>query len=658
MGNHFAMSQITLHRYGFPIRTTTSRRPNSALPTQGFPLMRLPYSIRRRIYILAGLFSGFKIHLNYEPPEDEEFEEPFCTQFLSCANLEDLPQQDEVTPWSEQLSHFIDGPLPHPKIMLDRDIWWPSTYPPVPPIDHHKYPALPFQLLYVSRQMSIDVKKIFWSENYFTVAQPDIGGLSFIHSLSPIALRSLTSLSVRLNYWGSKWNWHDGLRDSYRDKPPCHVCCPSYGFQDPIRVPRTREEKKLMEEWNKVCNHLAKTIRPGVLKLWIFCDVLNQEAAEMILKPLSQLPTLRECGIRLSYAPYQGTLEDLATETALRLTSVPLSSSKPAFRFLDLPFELQTKILAYTSLISTRHLIWFPKKLPSWPKIAQWDHLEWVHHRKGFDCCLNCRSKEEICYCSSKHSAYSTTCTCWTFPKNLFLVSRQFRSLIISIFFSRNKFLIAEKDMVYGDSKSGLHDFLLGIPVEARRHLRYVEWLSSPSKSKKDQWDWIRLVDFCADQFDISKFKLIINMSLKDVIYHDRYYTPLQDPYLEEEIESEWDTALRMAKTMAKHRGWKDVYFHLSHQGSRLFPGNRKRMEGVLEKLVIGRDYDSLSRGKVYRECSCRVYYEDARSRNIYAYWEEVYRDDPNWLPVYPPIYGNPDAEGVAELIKIYGRVS
>ena len=341
------MPQLTLHHYNYPIRTISSRRPDATLPAQPFPFLRLPSSIRRRIYIFAGLFSGFKIHMNYEPPEDDEELwnpeiEPFCTQFLSYKNIDEIPQQNDISPWSLELSHFIEGPLPYPRIMLDRDVLVPGAddsddeddrYPEEE--QYQRRHPLPFQLLYVSRKVALEVKKLFWSENFFTIARPDIGGLSFLHSLSPLSLRFMTSLSIRLNYWGNKWEWNDGERFG-REVPDCHVGCPTYGQQDKIAMPRIPKETIAIKEWRELCTHLANTITPGSLQLWVFCDVEDEQAAWLVLERLHRLPLLKECGIRLGYEPSQ-RLISLATATVRHLTQVPPPNGTP-FPFLKLPF--------------------------------------------------------------------------------------------------------------------------------------------------------------------------------------------------------------------------------------------------------------------------------------------------------------------------------
>ncbi|KAH9208126.1 hypothetical protein DL95DRAFT_395537, partial [Leptodontidium sp. 2 PMI_412] len=70
----------------------------------------------------------------------------------------------------------------------------------------------------------------------------------------------------------------------------------------------------------------------------------------MITLPLLLLPTLRDFALRLG-RDYHEDLQALAETTVLRLTVRP-SNSEPPFRFLDLPKEIQLKILKYTDLVA------------------------------------------------------------------------------------------------------------------------------------------------------------------------------------------------------------------------------------------------------------------------------------------------------------------
>lgn len=639
------MSQRTLHHYKYAVRTTSSRRPGNALPTTPFRLLDLPFSIRRRIYIFAGLFSGFRIHLNYEPPDDEDYceiHEPFCSQFMSSPNLADIPSQDAISEWSEQVSHFIEGPFPCPKIMLDRDICIPDSESSKarqqdPCFERSATEGLPFQLLYVSNRVALDAKTIFWSENYFSIARSDIGGLSFLEKLSPFSLRLITSLSIRLNYWGNKLIWQDGQRCG-PEVMECHPGCPPYGLQDAIGLHPNKIAKNLTEEWERICNRLAKLIPPGVLRLWVFCDVTDIDNAKVLLSPLLQLPLLRDCGIRLRYDPQEENLRIFSEEMTLRLTTPkPVDESK--FTFLELPFELQMKILEYTNLISPRDLVLHSDNGGNHMRPTQFMDSNYYQ-----ECCGLCRNEEEICYCSSIHAAYSTTCICWQFPASLFLVSHAFRSRVLEVFYSNNKFHIFESFSARVPTTLGLKMFLHRIPVEARRYLRYIHWVTFESVMSARYGDWIQVVDFCADQVDISKLTFIIDVSSGDIANHtygyenDMYRDPGDETRTHELQKAEWESALKMAKWMKRYKGWKDVFFHLGYQGKDQFPGNRKRMEAILEKTVNGREYDALARGKVYRECSCRIRWDDDMTKILVDHWEDVYKDDPDYLLITSPL--------------------
>ena len=317
------MRQTTLHNYGFPTSSRLPYAPNDDTNHGKNMLMSLPPELRRKIYIYAGLFSGFDIQLNYEPPDEDEIDEEFCTQYLSRSDLQDIPQQREIKPWSEQVSHFIEGPVRYPKLLLDR-----SIRPPLPSDSERlgdfafkQNQALPISLLYVTQEIAREVKKLFWAENHFSLASSDIGGLGIFNILPTIALSNFTALSIRLNHWDEEVIRADARRSL--EPAPCHAACPSYGHEGPLCVPKNKSEKLTMSKWSDVCRRLAIYSKPKQLQLWVLCDVADVTSAKAWLSPLAKLPLLAACSIRL-----RGDKEDRDLTNFARCISVSLTEGK------------------------------------------------------------------------------------------------------------------------------------------------------------------------------------------------------------------------------------------------------------------------------------------------------------------------------------------
>lgn len=80
----------------------------------------------------------------------------------------------------------------------------------------------------------------------------------------------------------------------------------------------------LVQEWESVAAYLAAGFTPGRLRLSVVCDTLDYAAAQSIVRPISRLPLLASCAIRLGQLPNHG-LRRLAESTARQVTGLPPS---------------------------------------------------------------------------------------------------------------------------------------------------------------------------------------------------------------------------------------------------------------------------------------------------------------------------------------------
>ncbi|KAF1975213.1 hypothetical protein BU23DRAFT_377839, partial [Bimuria novae-zelandiae CBS 107.79] len=110
-----------------------------------------------------------------------------------------------------------------------------------------------------------------------------------------------------------------------------------------------------LKEWEQLVLRLAEYIRPNHLVLYLIVNVHDVETAEAVLKPLDQLPTLKNCGLWLNNDPIPD-INTLVRATVKRLKS-PRTPDEP-FNFLGLPIELRLRILEYSDLIYDSVLEW------------------------------------------------------------------------------------------------------------------------------------------------------------------------------------------------------------------------------------------------------------------------------------------------------------
>lgn len=247
-----------------------------------------------------------------------------------------------------------------------------------------------------------------------------------------------------------------------------------------------------IEEWKNLCWLLQTHTRPNHLKLSLTCDTRDVEIAAEILRPLSQLPLLRECTIRLGILSLADSsiihtpLQALAKSQVNRLTQRSLSGT---FDFAALPTHIQLQILSYTSLVTPYDVIWGRNESISSTVNSTFYEPRTYFYQPGTDnlppgfpsvpshpkCCGNCSPSPQICSCWTIYAAFSSTCTCWRFPLSLFLVNKMMKELSEAIFYGKNHFRVLPMHQ-NKRKKLEIYDFLTWIPSNGRRYLRSLTW--------------------------------------------------------------------------------------------------------------------------------------------------------------------------------------
>jgi hypothetical protein len=604
-------------------------------------LLRLPYDIRRRIYEYAGLDDGLFVSLNYEfPPSinrrlqasdsSNELTRPEGYVYQEENDYEYEKQdedegeheyEDEVLEYSQSVARFLDGPI------LDLDNQLKRREPRC--CENYgddcdcepEFPLLPSQLLDVCRQLSNEVEHIFYSKSHFNTCRLGEGGHSGLLLLKPKALSWLSSLSIdlyickcRLDPTASRSRgciFHSGA--CYRKYPDLNIP----GHEKLLRTAAVRHKSREMTEWKQLCRHLAAFIIPRQLTLWVRVDVTDVEKAKEITLPMMQLPVLRACTIQFYWEPCMDELEDLARNTVLKLTGRLSDTVDSPFRFLDLPREIQLHILQYTDLVSNKDISWCPEPDFDGPRVFEASSLVWDdcdtftdHFPYEFKCCGKCSDVRESCCCFLTSTSFSSTCTCWRMPTPIFSVSRRMREDTTAIFFSRNHFLILpprEESPFFIKQNEPLEilRFFSRFAARGKKYLRSVTWMLPEVAhvywGPREQGEWERVVDICAEELSIQGLTFTIDMSYQarrcravDLDYSDYRVLPISDSE-----ECEWDTGLFMMKSMGRYKGWKNVYVHLSWPWYNRFNNHdpytcseeaqelRHHQEAVLEQQVM-----------------------------------------------------------------------
>jgi hypothetical protein len=600
--------------------------------------LHLPFAIRHRIYEYAGLFGYAEyagpddnraICLNYRDPGDDrgpgherdpDDPDPLDDRDADDVQLDGVPwhryglerfiqcgsfEENVLSDYSRSVSRFLDGYLQRPVIPLERFCCERAAdrYNPFP----CSCEVLPSQLLDVSRSIAREVKAVFFSENPFFVDRSLVGGLSVLQRLGTISLSYITSLTIALSetcHWYCMGEF-TGLICPWRGKM---LDC---GHKVSLAAPPTKGEESDFLKWKRCCNQLASVLEPKRLKLCFSCEVTDMDTAKKYTTPLLRLPELRECAIRLGGNPENHSLQELAEMTAIQMKHRPISRQALPFRLMDLPNEIRLMILEATDLVTPFALAWSPYAAPNETRLFE------IHAIEGFGtvdpgwyrfaCCRSC--SEYRCYCWTRQAAFSTTCTCWKVPIALFRVSSSFREDALSVFYNKNHFVVLPMPREQS-GEIGILKFLKRMPMAARRYLRSVRWILPMVLTPYDYQykefrilefyqDWVEAMAFCARELKLEQLSLTVDMSFQ-----------ISGPYTDilKAATWEWRIALCMSGVMALHKGWKNVFFHLfEHEedwpiniriGRTTIEAWREEREEILERRVMGQDYDACSRGK------------------------------------------------------------
>ena len=577
------MYQRRIYEY-FP----SDRNRKAAL--SGLSFLDLPYGVRRSIYVLAGLVRRCTIDFNYQGINKDEYRWR-CGRRCRLSPSETKISSDlSIGHRCEYDAHGFIGAYVGANDEGIECICAP----------------LPYQLFYVSRAVSDEVLSILYSENRFQICWQKPQGLSALLHLSAKTLGSLTSLVIRLN----DCSWKDGIC--------CHVCSRGGGLGQlyhldycKVLAKVSREDKSIMEEWRRVGNRINAHIQRNRLELCFICDTANIETAKQAMQPFMEMPPLRECAIRLGLEPEQ-ELQHLAETTVRRVTGRLTERLDTVFPFSDLPGEIQQQILSHTDLIAPRDIGCGP-------------HSREIPH----PCCERCTEHLPIDFCPIRHAAFASKCSCWKMPKPIFEVSRTVREMAIRIFYSRNEFTVPAHAPSYAfENEGSAHrvtlEFLEPLLPNALKHIRYLRFYFprlgsnylSPGETATS--DWLSTVDFLARNTDLSRLSLVIDMSIErysnyyayrmpgQVAEHERamrvaYQRVLEPGQVAEHERAMWVAYQRVLEPMVRLSRLKNLYVYLSSRFNDSGLCVRDQREQILEKRVMGDDYDSLSCGKTAR---------------------------------------------------------
>ncbi|KAI0158323.1 hypothetical protein GGR57DRAFT_43672 [Xylariaceae sp. FL1272] len=575
--------------------TAISTEPEVSSSLGHLSFLHLPYRVRYRIYVLAGLVRFCPISFNHEGPR---------SRMCMGPGLE-----DELVDYP----CFYEARRLHP---LDTVDCFPGCH----------CPPLPSSLLCLSRRISDEVLRILYSQNSSTISRIEAWGLKPILNLHPSSLRYIRILTIHLNacqcFYAQPFDFLDCHEDpSSHPIFTCHASCQEYGAHDQPLRRTTRHLEAILQEWNVIVCRLVKYCRLESMRLDLVCDTADIETAEHFIDSLSPIRPLI-ASIRLSRDPsWKHSLLAQRAVSALigqKRQEAPRNMSKTYY----LPPEILEHILSYSQLV------------------APFD-LEWCTDRGlvPFDCCSSCTATLTYCLCSHHHG-FSPSCTCWRLPLHLFLVSRQVNHIAKIMFYQRNRFIILTTDNRLGGHIYSLGidcppiiDFFRRLPPDATFRIRSLGLVfpfpkcgrSLESATFFSKWD--KTIELLLAKCNIRKLSLSLFIGQDETRYRQVSELPIDPTYkaLTTRLKSMCD--LNALFIYLQWPDWTKVKATL-------------RYSAALEKEILGPKYDSGTKGKwtnMPQLCGTRRYGREYAmfAMDVWEIWPKLNDEDAYGPPVY-----------------------
>ncbi|KAH6880759.1 hypothetical protein B0T10DRAFT_495196 [Thelonectria olida] len=574
--------------------------PNSIKP---FRFMDLPLPIRQQIYRLVVEFEpGEFVTLNYVP------ESAVRTVHWMINNPDELsPPEDE--------EEYQQG--------IYEDFTGEPDYIP--------------SLFSVSRTVRNEVRAIYFSESVIAVSQSLYGGLRVLEEAGPLAWRELRTLVVRLqpchciapmctiNGWpaeGGAYEW--GTETDFFDNQTLYTRGQSH--HNRCLKMNNLHDQNAIAQWERICAGLAAHAQPDRLQIFLACSVPGTELAKRIVQPLYSLPRLKNVAISFGAKTNEG-LGAFAESTVRELLETPgQPKHNTPFRFLDLPAELQVKILEYTPLANlpyVRMALDGPvttAMTPSWTdccttrfgpgRILITDGRDETSWPRG--------DMSRQVFCKFQMAAYSQACQRYPMPCSWFTVSRQFGEVAQQVFYSKANFVVqgwSERWLtpIFPSTDADearcaprcFRTFLRTLGFGAVRRIRTLNLNFPPIGStyltpESESWAmWLETLDILEAVADLPRLQLTVSFM--------RYGYPPDADGLDwtriDQMTLDYDRKMLEAfkqifEPMKRLRGLKSLFIYLSYPWRRHLDHVRRANEQMLERSVMGQAYDSKKRGK------------------------------------------------------------
>ncbi|MCJ1394858.1 hypothetical protein MMC18_007738 [Xylographa bjoerkii] len=345
---------------------------------------------------------------------------------------------------------------------------------------------------------------------------------------------------------------------------------------------RFTNEYPSSESLDTLFHFILENCTPPRLTLECIVHEFKPAYADVLNESFHLLSGLKSCLVEFDNhptTPWNPLARELAYEATKPSGSTVSSSSFPLMR---LPKELRYQIFSQTDLVATKPTYpWADGFIISSTKSNQ----PCIRHFRR-RCCGTCNPKHarDGCYCLYSKAAFSTSCTCFSFPAALFTVSQQVSLEAHEVFFSENRFIL------FGLPTWKLA-FLQCHPLDMLQRIRRLDlfftateitcWTRDVNLSIRREWE--QLIEFIAHNLNLSNLTLSIDAGAVYDSYQECGLSRL-------EFENYVEVCRAFAKPLPQLKGLARFQVFLACAFD---------LESEIEKEVMGEHYVSTACGKV-----------------------------------------------------------
>ncbi|KAH6650313.1 hypothetical protein F5144DRAFT_588819 [Chaetomium tenue] len=409
-----------------------------------------------------------------------------------------------------------------------------------------------YGLLLSCRTIYAEASALLYSANRFIVRYQPWRSLSPLRALTPRTLVHLADLKIILNQTSCHELGTEQAGGACCGGGTIKSATPCSDDNHHHDLPLGKLDfsaEALFAEWHATAAYLAAHIIPGQLELTLVCDVhyAGVETAKVVLDSLHLLPRLKNCHIRLC-GVREPRLQQLAQDAVLRARGIQFphhsaaSSVSVSPRLINLPRELQLRILEYTDLVTPhKEVIWSRKSygyhIPRAPCYRLMGGCPPEFH---YGCqFLRCWETpwpipSNGCFCRRQHAAVSSRCRCWAPPTPLFLVCRALYSQANRVFYSQNRLIVIEAPYKnpytpwtpgdYPYPVFAVSQFLRHVvPPHCLKYIRFLELvfspfnhLSRPRDGHPALLDWPETLEWAKQELNLPALTLRLVMAFND----------------------------------------------------------------------------------------------------------------------------------------------